>query len=743
MVKTKTTSSQLPRGSLQLDKSNNLSKHIDTVNLLFSHEHYGKYLVVTNSTGQNRKHNRQYICFDAMVEFLSPSMHTGSLNALKKQGKGDSHLLSRFPKHYTFIQNSIFKLIKPYSSRKTVDRLLSGFSHFLKVLGDIDWLSFETLNRDHIKLIEQDAKENEYSKTVLGNCTSFLNVVVSYYKMDLIVPAYMLYASKSNKINEISIAVSWQCDRYACMELDETICLVNEYKEWMLDLKTIQEQFSEKELKQHGGIFTLNNIVFSSFDNIDKLGHRSSISFNRVLQRLAMSLYGIQIKTWEHTSRKTIEERKQEDELRIIGKGGINISIHDERMFAIWHKIVAPNYPFITDFLPQYACIQKVFNSWRNTISKKYNFSLERFDKRIYPNLQTIYPLYLLSLCRSGLNQQPIRDWRVWKDIDNSFHLGIDSGMGRIVDGYKSRGNSIQSTALDHKHCKYIDFWCNYAKSLYEASNDDHFFQYLQTKTTEKGKDKVHILGASDKSISGASKNFLHRNIVIDIFYKQDGTITEENVRSIKHEKIRKVKNLSEYIQGKEQWERQFKLGHKNQDTELFYQKTAEFQGSIQHRINMSMNDLIDFFKGRLSVEERPELQIFAGPLSNCSNPFEPTYIGAKEIKDGDVCTNWRKCLTKCDKSELIKHIHAANIMSWRIVMSELHSIYSTEEWDRMCLLDDMAAEAALKVCGFTNEERVVYEAKAKEEGRLAFIRKEVLHSHRSRRLSKDEKHNV
>lgn len=744
MVKTKTTSRQLPRGLLNSQKQLQQENHLDTVNSLLAEEHYGKYLVVKNGNGVNMFHDRQYICYQSMVEFLTVNgLNNGMLNAAKKRGMTDIHLISRFPRHSKFIRETIFSLIESYEQRTRVGKILRGFGHFLSVLVDINWKTIDEINSKHLKEIEKDAKSNSYSKSKLASCTTFLNKVKTCTGKEFQVPNYKKYGFENSKKNELSLAISWQCDLYACKELDETMKLVNEYKEWMSELKDIQAQYSEEELKQHGGLFSIENLIFTYFDNLDNYGSAAN-GPNMVIRRAAKALYSVELKVWRNSRGHTKEERKKEFNLRENSEHGINITIRDERMFAIWHKVIVPNYPLSSDFLPEYSFIQDNLQQWRNTFSRKCGFSLQSFDRRIYPNVQTIYPLYLLSLCRSGLNQQPIKDWRTWKDENGKYNIGEDSGMGRIVDGFKGRGNTIQSTALDRQQCKYVDFFCDYAALLFEHSNDDHFFQYAETKSSKKGTARIWKLDSPQiKSMFVGKTHFFYRNKIVDMVSRQDGSSKEKRIYSIKHENIRKIKNLSEYLSGKIQWERQFERGHKDIKTEVAYQQTSEFQGSKQHRIGNTMNILVDFFKGKVLQEQNPKLQIFNGPLANCKDPLNPTYNGAQKLKNDDTCSNWRKCLTLCDKCEPVKSVHGANIMSWLMVMEELRSIYATEEWERLFLLDYMSAEATLKAFEFTDEERVDCETKAKQHGRLTFIRKEVLNSQRFRKINIEEQHYV
>lgn len=748
MGKTKTTSIKLPRGSSGPQSPNRIRKHFDTVNPLLAEEHYGKYLLVTNDLSRKVEHNRQYLHHEAMLEFLVASEVNPSLVEIQRRNNiGSSNLISLFPEQQDLIVATLYALIDEGSSRSSVQSLLEGFRHLLMVFKKLNTTLTYISEIDGVILnsLVKDAKANAYYKHSLKYCGQFLHLVRTRYGKDFEVPTLQKYgALNTSEKQEISLAVSWQLDIYACKELDEIIRLVQEYKEWMYELEAIQASFTQKELNQHGGIFTLKNLIFTYFENIDLHGS-SSGSINEIIQKVARALYCVEIKIWKEYTKATIAEQKEIASLKKQGEGGFNITIQDERMFAIWHKVIAPNFPFDTALLPQYAFLSKSLQKWKDVQANGSDFTIKQFNRRIYPSKEDIYPLYLLSLCRSGLNQQPIKEWHIWKDEQGKYRLGEDSGMGRLVDGFKSRGNTIQTTALDKQHCRYIDFFCAYLTPLFEYSDDEHFFQYIAHQGSKNSQSKIKIWNRHSiiNNFTGTN-HFFYKHAIEDTKILSDGTYQQKRIYMINHEQIRKVRNLSEYLQGKVDWERQYGLGHKKIETGISYEQTVGFKDIKQHRIAMTLNQLLDFIKGKVSQQENPKFKVFNGPLANCQNPFEPDYIGSKPLHNGDVCTNWRKCLGGCSQCQPVKSVHGPNIMAWRIVMEELRSIYTDlQEWERMFLFDDQVAKATLEACHFTKEELAECQQKANEPERLDFIRREVLNSQRSRRLSQEERQNA
>lgn len=744
MGKTKTISTKLPRGSFEPQSSKRARKHLDIVNPLLAEEHYGQYLIVKNDLSDRFKHSRQYLHHEALLEFLEASEVNPSLiENQRNNGIASIHLISLFREQQDMIVATLHALVDEGSSRSSVLYLLAGFSHLLIVLKKLNMplTSMNEIDGVLLKALMKDAKVNTYFKYSLRSCSALLRLVRAYYGKEFEVPNLQKYGALNiDEKQELSMEVSWQLDIYACKELNETIRLVQEYKEWMRELEEIQAPFTQEELDMHGGIFTLKNLIFSYFENVELYG-RTIGGLNQSIRLIALSLYGIELKVWKN-SHPNKEEKEAIALLKKRGEGGYNITITDERMFAMWHKVIAPDFPFETTLLPQYAFLNKSFHNWRSIQGSTNPFTIKQFNRRIYPIKETIYPLYLLSLCRSGLNQQPIKDWRVWKDGQGKYHLGEDSGMGRLVDGFKSRGNTVQTTVLDKQHSYYVDFFCEYLTPLFERSGDNHFFQYIGNQGLKKSQSKITIWDTSSLAyMLNGNPKFFHDYHIIDTEILPDGTYQQKRIYKFEHEQIRKIRNLSEYIQGKANWERQYALGHKNVETGISYEQTVGFKDEKQHRIAMSLNKLLDFIRGKVSEHENPKFKVFKGPLSDCKNPFEPDYLGSKPLRDGDVCTNWRKCLSGCSQCQPVKSVHGPNIMAWRIVMEELRSIYTNpEEWERMFLLDDQVAEATLEACHFTEEEKAECHQKANETGRLDFIRHEVLNSQRSRRLSQEER---
>lgn len=721
----------MPRGSSELKAGTNSRPNFDYVDPNFAEAHYGKYIIVKNSNCDNSPpHNRFYLCHTSFLEYMQTYSQKAAVEAVRKYGVGLSDLISLFPEEEAFVKALLISLLGCNPTRDRAGKIARGIGFFLTVmkLNNVEISDMTKLKGKHLKLIREHARQGNFAKGILANCSEFLHLAVKHFALKLDVPNLRQYARKKVTADkELSLAVTWQLDIYAQREIEHIISKVSEYRQWM------------KELEEIGDLFSLKNLAYTFFNNIDTIGSGSGEP-NRPIRSLAHDLYGIELRCWKR-SKKTKKEKERESELREIGEGGINISIRNERMFAMWHKVIAPNFPFDKNMLPQYQCIHKdSLYVWRYNMFKLLGITADDFNERIFPTPATIYPFYLLALCRSALNQDTVKDWRVWKNDRGKYRLGVDSGMGRIVDGRKARGNTIQSAALDREMKRSVDFYAEYASPIYAHSMNDHFFQYINLRG-ETDSNLCQVLGTGlFGTLRRRNDNnaFYTKYSIMDEEVLPNGERVEHRIDWINHTMIRKVKNLSQYLDGKRQWERQYLLGHKNEETEYIYQQSVGFEQAKNHRIAKTQKTFLAFLGGKISLKENPRLGVFSkGPIADCKDPFNPTYPGAKKLHSNDVCTSWRKCLTECDQCEVIAPVHGPVIVAWRDCMDDMRALYDHPgTWDQQFLWDYMAAEATLDLF----PPGVLKECETKAPKYVEFVRREVLNSQRARKLTEDER---
>lgn len=724
---TKTSSTKMPRGSAEFLSIEKVRPHLDTVYPHFAEKHYRKYLIVTNDKYNKQPHSRLYLCYQSQIEL----MQTYADDALiKMQSNVAQHnMFTRFPDRKDLTWSILIAIIDQGTSRQSALSLIKALGLLYKIFDEenIQFNDMNELSGPHIDVIKKHVQNNgKYLKSSLSDLSLMLRMIIINIQETFLVPDIRQYGTVGSKgIGKTPThSITWQLDLYAEQAIESLIIRVKKYREWMNELNTI------------GNLFSLQNLAYTFFENLDKIGSGAG-GANIRIRKLAIHLYGVELQCWENYQKIKKHEKVREIELRKLGKNGINITIRDERMFAMWHKVIAPNYPHDKQILSQYAFLFKIsLEAWRGNISKAIGINRIIFDTMIYPSFDELYPLYLLVLCRTGVNQGVAQDWRIWKDESDKYHLGIDSGMGRLVDGTKGRGNTEQTVALDRQIRRYVDFYTQWLTPIFEHSGNKHFFQCI-SNGSKSGKIYTHIdpMTLAQKA-NRKQGTFYHIYPIIDEVVMPDGTHYEERVMWIKHHKIRKIKNLSDYLSGKDQYKRKMELGHKDLDTEYIYQQTVDFEDVKTHQIATAQNHFLDVVKGNADIENNPRLKIFTTPMSNCKNPKNPTYVGSKKLHSNDVCTNWRKCLTDCEQCEVIAKIHGPIIVAWRDCMDEMREIYTTTElWDRKFYYDYQAAVSTLE--GFNTDIMEVCEKKALEY--TDFVRRHILNSKRARKLNQEE----
>ncbi len=726
-TKTKTASSKMPRGVAEFLSNEPVRPHFDSVYSHFAEEHYGKYLIVANNKGDKQPHNRFYLCHESMIELMGT--YTSKKVSKLQLGTAKHHTFTRFSDKKELTWNILSVVTDSSMSRQTAKIIISSLSLLYEIFchENIEFNDMNELSGSYIdEIVKHVQGKGTYLKSNLQYLAQLLRLIEANIKETFTVPDLRQYGiSGSRGVGTIpTLAIQWQLDIYAEQAIETHIKRVKQYQQWM------------KELDEIGELFSLKNLAYTFFNNLDIMKSGAGAA-NIKIRKLAFNLHGIELRCWKSHCHMNKYEREREAELRNIGEGGINIAINDERMFAMWHKVILPNYPYENEILSQYACISENLEFWRANMSTKVGTSRTAFDAMIYPSYDEIYPLYLMVLCRTGINQGVVQDWRILKNENEKYCMGIDSGMGRLVDGDKGRGNTEQTAALDRQLRRYVDFFTKWMTPLFDHSQDDHFFQNINIGYRHKNA----FYSIIDSYILSSKKNrkqdtFYHTFPIMDEVILPDGKRLEKRVTWIHHDKIRKIKNLSEYLEGKDQYIRKMERGHKNLETEYIYQQSVDFDEVKGHQIAMAQYKAVDVFMGKVDVEANPKLKIFTTPMSNCKNSKNPTYIGVKELHNNDVCTNWSKCLTSCDQSEVIAKTHGPVIVAWRNCMDDMHGLYPTDElWERVFYYDYQAAISTLE--SFSPDIVKVCEEKASKYA--DFVRRHVLNSRHSRKLTQKE----
>lgn len=178
-------------------------------------------------------------------------------------------------------------------------------------------------------------------------------------------------------------------------------------------------------------------------------------------------------------------------------------------------------------------------------------------------------------------------------------------------------------------------------------------------------------------------------------------------IKKINHKRIRPYTNYADHLRGYSNFLRQIKKGHNNIDTLLHYENSSEWSEQKMHNIAKTQELLVDIFQGKIKRGEHFSVELFQpGLYADCANTKEPTYYGAKQLNVDENCTNWRKCLTHCNKACVIPNIHGKAIYAWIEYMEkEKERFYNILDWEKEYILDYEAAKMVFN--DFTEEEKL------------------------------------
>lgn len=144
-------------------------------------------------------------------------------------------------------------------------------------------------------------------------------------------------------------------------------------------------------------------------------------------------------------------------------------------------------------------------------------------------------------------------------------------------------------------------------------------------------------------------------------------------------------------MHGLTEYERQLKKGHKYINTQTSYENCTEFKEGKLHKITKTQHKLVGIFSGKIMIDDDPKMYIFHGPLANCQDPKQPTFFNAPSQND-EICSDWFKCLTRCNQSCVIPKIHGPVIFAWIQYMKEEKKFSCEADWEKEYLVDYQAA---------------------------------------------------
>lgn len=656
--------------------------YIDMEEQLLAKEHIN-YYIIKNSNETTT--NRIYLSFEKQMEFHHAKISRGDRMFHTPPSLSKKHLFTHFPEHEKLIKELTIRLSTAEIEYGYTIKILKGFYIFLYYINTLNY-DLNSINDINNKLqvkIYKEVNNSSLSKQDKVTLRSFFNY------LEKIMPEFI--AITFNNINYSSIEslrseIVYQLDFYSRVELSEIIQNAEEYLLWMEEFNSIN-------------LFSIENLAKTYYDEIEKYGNKRN-SENRKYNKIAILLHNIELKSWsyrrgEEITYKNKEQEKTHKMLLDLANKGINIDIKDERMFSFWFKELFPNYPFEKAILEKYKFLFPSVNKLVYQVNKKVAINFRKFTSRIFPTANRIYPLILFLMIREGINAEVLRNWKVKKNKENQYTIGDRTPISLIIDAVKNRSNSIISTIIsnDSEQLKYIEFYLKWLTPLYDFSNKTNFFQFMGG---------INLVNVSEWDKKSFFETIIHSpDYLLKKYVIRD--INGKKFNRIAHNKLRPYSNYADYLRGYSEFIRQYKKGHKKIDTQIHYENNVEWNNQKKYNIARTQELLINIFRGTIEREEN--LLFEPGLFADCINPKEPTYYGAKLLRDNESCMNWKKCLTHCNKSCVIPKIHGKVIYAWFIFMEEeKEEFISQKDWEKEYLYDYHAAKVVFN--GFTEEEK-------------------------------------
>lgn len=665
------------------NKVNNETRiHFDKKNNLLAEEHYGYYLI-TKLTKSQSGHNldRLYLSYKHKLEFYKGFSEKGEYFYNKKPIKTKNEIYDYKKEYKQFIDSIIKELFSEQKTQAITIKILRGLSLFL------EFSHKENISLNCLNDIDKVSQKNSYTIVKIAEdlrCLYFFYTQVScFMKNFLIIKKPILFNTESKK--SLSSSITYQIEKFLKIDIEDTISKVDEYNYWL--------QCIEKE-----NIFRIENIVKTFIDEITYKTENRYFFINLLSRKIKYEL-GIEINTT--LSKKSILneiKKEQNHKLYELSKEGKNLVIKNEKMHALWHKELFPEWPHCKRINKSYGEVKEI-KDFRCKFNKVFNIKGSVLEKRIYPKISDVYNIIVMLMLKTGANFEVFLDFKIKKDYNKYFLFADSNNMFTIIDSVKNRGNSKYTIVLknDSFEKKCLDFYIKWASQIYEKTNISYLFQYINF-SRENGRYNQLKNGFFTRARNSP-----------DYFFTRYAIYDTNNCRLeyIDHCRLRPSHNYQDVLRGKTEYERQLKKNHNSRDTTIkYYENDIEWKEMKKHKIALTQNLLVGIFKGEIRRTDSNVEKLLNGPLSNCKNNKEPSFDNVQILEDNEYCCNWTKCLTLCDKSCVIPKIHGPVIFAWiDYLEGQKIEFYRVIDWEKEFQIDYEAAIDTIK--SFTEEEKI------------------------------------
>ncbi|MCG3714320.1 hypothetical protein L5F64_01905 [Aliarcobacter butzleri] len=667
MARTKILNIEIPN----IIEMNEFKPHFDKLNPEFANEHYGSYILFKNDENSRELHNRIYLKYSLGKKFREVLLNSkdvvNRITGYSNYKKSKICVLDDYSEFEFFIKDCIFKIFPENLSRLGIINYLNGLAVFLQIMRIMKYSlgKFSDLNIEHQSIAWNNINKLNVSTAEEKNLYSFFNLVFKH--SDNFILQRKNFSKNTSAILGLPSTTLFQIDYYCRKEIETYITKFIETKKW------------KEEYESIGELFSLANLSFTFYE-----GYENNIVDQReVFLKLALKLHNTKLNCWKKRNRTNGKnnyiyeneiQKEEHQRLLKIAESGSNILITNEKMIFFWMLETIPNLLCPTQKDYKYEDIvnwEKLYFIGRRS---NININLDEVRKRLYPSVTMIYPLYLFILVREGLNDETLKSWTISKSDKGEYRIGEDLGIVSIIQGIKSRSKDIQWTPIkrNSKTKKYIDFYLEWLTLIYNQSGLNYFFQY-------------GVPGGQNIYEYVRSKVWKTARKSRDWFFKKHEILMPDRTRIdyIDHRQPRVNIQFNDYLNGLDEWERQFKKSHNSINTQMHYDNMDERKVIQRYKLGKVFNLAENIFRGTISSSENSKIKVFDGLFADCSDPKNPTYPGSQKIGNDEVCSNWFMCLVYCNKSIVDFKIHGPSIMAYLEYMNEEKIYMSYEDWEK------------------------------------------------------------
>lgn len=714
----------MARKSLLINKNKKpkITAHLDTDITILAKEHFGTYLVVSNTDKNSRNYtnNRLYLHQENDLKFLDTMSLTRS--GRKSKERATYYVLTDHPNSVTFIKAFIKPIDRNFPRREGV-HLLSGLNILLRILKSFNKLPNHplNLNLEHQTIIADTILQGEISNGselmklrkawshIRSNFNNIqvdkLNTLPAEPSIKAQIEALTELEEKNwedySDANEVTLEMLFQLDYYTQTELERIMSRAREYRDWMKQLD---------DINQKGGLFSQANILKTFYDNKCNWKEMRNFYIKMFGEDPVVWITGTKkqktINKLKHYSKvyPNIKAEKRHQQLLKIAKNGIDISIKDERMFAWWQATIMPDYPFDKTIIDDYKLLASASKEWIANQALRGKFIQADYMERVIPTAYIAHLMLIRLLIDSEANISTIYNLKIHKKDDMSYGMGAHHFRKRLLNAVKGKNNTVPAAYIDHG-CftdKCINFYLDWAKKIYDRSDDKYFLQYASIRGSKKrinhfdsnelgnqnpvSADRKKIEKSKERRFFERCQLYRTNERRIDIGTKDECIkLSKEKVHWIDHREIRAACNYRNYHLLFGEWKRsRVDLGHgqNSENVERENYRKNSWQLEENHQLAVILNDVADHVTGKVVVEELKNF--FSQPHCYCKDNTKPDFEGAPILNEDEICIDYHNCLTKCDQSKVFAHYHGPTHLAIKMIAEQEYTNFTkVEDWNK------------------------------------------------------------